>query len=431
MAQNRGMDFQYFLFQFALFSPLFTHFIAAVSTDRIQTDFKIALNNLIKQITFFQHKVHFWKMLKWSFDQISGISTIAKRFKRAQDPDLRGLQERLQSLNEAYKYIEMRHTLIGSHIEKCYEEVKEFTNLFVNSSTTVTDSLETIQNSLKDSEKVPMIRAHLEFLTMEYSNWVKSKIVSFRSLLYRQDTESSELLEDVLKEKRQAISNLQDRILLCDSSCSDFHTMKAELNRMKTHGSVDPHFLETLEKQKIVIEQITLQLQSDVHFLIEKETPFLEHSMDIVFSTHCPDQQIMGMMQRSVTHNSALLEQTPPSYLLLPPSMPIVAGKEDSEIEFSVSPGGKHILPLSMKVSTLPPNERQKGREIIWAIDVRDGELGLRVLFRDPNGDETVVQPMHRIGKPRGKLARWAKQIGGKWQGEFRGESIGNVGIAV
>ena len=102
--------------------------------------------------------------------------------------------------------------------------------------------------------------------------------------------ESSELLEDVLKEKRQAISNLQDRILLCDSSCSDFHTMKAELNRMKTHGSVDPHFLETLEKQKIVIEQITLQLQSDVHFLIEKETPFLEHSIDIVFSTHGPDQ---------------------------------------------------------------------------------------------------------------------------------------------
>ena len=124
-------------------------------------------------------------MLKWSFDQISGISTIAKRFKRAQDPDLRGLQERLQSLNEAYKYIKMRHALIGSHIEKCYEEVKEFTNLFANSSITVTDSLETIQNSLKDSEKVPMIRAHLEFLTMEYSNWVKSKIVSFRSLLYR------------------------------------------------------------------------------------------------------------------------------------------------------------------------------------------------------------------------------------------------------
>ena len=55
-------------------------------------------------------------------------------------------------------------------------------------------------------------------------------------------------------------------------------------------------------------------------------------------------------MQRSVAHNSALLAQTPPSYLLLPSSAPFVAGKEDSEIEFSVFPGGKHILPLSIKV---------------------------------------------------------------------------------
>lgn len=94
--------------------------------------------------------------------------------------------------------------------------------------------------------------------------------------------EAAELLEDALKEKRQAISSLQDRISLCDTSSSDLLTMRTELNRMKTHGSVDPHFVETFEKQKIVVEQITLQLQSDVHFLIEKEAPFLEHSMDIV-----------------------------------------------------------------------------------------------------------------------------------------------------
>ena len=53
---------------------------------------------------------------------------------------------------------------------------------------------------------------------------------------------------------------------------------------------------------------------------------------------------------------------------------------------------------------------------------MRDGEIGLRVLFRDPNGDETVLQPMHRIGKPRGKLVRWGK--GGMVMG--RGSFVGS-----
>lgn len=135
-------------------------------------------------MTTFVQKVHSAKMLKWSIDQISGISTIAKRFKKAQDPDLRGLQERLESLAEAYKYSRERDTLIGSHIEKCYEEVKEFTDFFVNSANTVANSLETIQNVCADSEKIPLVRAHLEFLYMEYSNWVKSKIVCLLALLY-------------------------------------------------------------------------------------------------------------------------------------------------------------------------------------------------------------------------------------------------------
>lgn len=135
-------------------------------------------------MTTFLQKALSAKMLKWSIDQISGISTIAKRFKKAQDPDLRGLQERLESLAEAYKYIPKWYSLIGSHIEKCYEEVKEFTEFFVNSANTVSSSLDTIQNMCADSEKVHIVRAHLEFLTMEYSNWVKSKIVCLLTLLH-------------------------------------------------------------------------------------------------------------------------------------------------------------------------------------------------------------------------------------------------------
>lgn len=56
------------------------------------------------------------------------------------------------------------------------------------------------------------------------------------------------------------------------------------------------------------------------------------------------------MVQRSVSHNSALLSQEPPNYLIHPDA-PFVEGKEDSEIDFTVSAGGFHILPLSIKVS--------------------------------------------------------------------------------
>ena len=63
-------------------------------------------------------------------------------------------------------------------------EVKEFTDFFVNSANTVANSLETIQNVCADSEKIPLVRAHLEFLYMEYSNWVKSKIVCLLALLH-------------------------------------------------------------------------------------------------------------------------------------------------------------------------------------------------------------------------------------------------------
>lgn len=42
------------------------------------------------------------------------------------------------------------------------------------------------------------------------------------------------------------------------------------------------------------------------------------------------------MMQRSVAHTHSLFVKEPPKYLL-DPSAPFVDGKEDSEIDFSVS----------------------------------------------------------------------------------------------
>lgn len=55
------------------------------------------------------------------------------------------------------------------------------------------------------------------------------------------------------------------------------------------------------------------------------------------------------MLQRSLSHNASLLQKEPPRYILYP-DQPFVEGKEDSEIDFVVSPRGYHILPLSIKV---------------------------------------------------------------------------------
>ena len=49
--------------------------------------------------------------------------------------------------------------------------------------------------------------------------------------------------------------------------------------------------MEEYEKLKIVVDQQKLQLQSDVHFIIERDTPFVEHAFDIVLST-CKHERV-------------------------------------------------------------------------------------------------------------------------------------------
>ena len=65
--------------------------------------------------------------------------------------------------------------------------------------------------------------------------------------------------------------------------------MQLQLGQMKSSNQVDPSFQEEYQKLKIVVDQQKLQLQSDVHFLLEKDTPFVEQCIDIVcvlFSSH-------------------------------------------------------------------------------------------------------------------------------------------------
>ena len=96
--------------------------------------------------------------------------------------------------------------------------------------------------------------------------------------------EISELLLTDLSEKKQAIEDLRSRISLCQKSCTSFKEMQLRLSKLKSQGESYPEFEEEYEKLRIVVDQQKLQLQSDVHFILEKESPFVEHGMDIVSS---------------------------------------------------------------------------------------------------------------------------------------------------
>ena len=85
-----------------------------------------------------------------------------------------------------------------------------------------------------------------------------------------------------LKDKRHSLNDLKQRINSCSRSCNSFQEMQLQINQMKKGGDVDPGVMEEYEKLKIVVDQQKLQLQSDVHFIIEQDTPFVEHAFDIV-----------------------------------------------------------------------------------------------------------------------------------------------------
>lgn len=94
-----------------------------------------------------------------------------------------------------------------------------------------------------------------------------------------------------LKEKRNSLSDLRQRIHSCSRSSSSFQEMQLQVNQMKKEGAVDAGVMEEYEKLKIVVDQQKLQLQSDVHFIIERDTPFVEHAFDIVLST-CKHERV-------------------------------------------------------------------------------------------------------------------------------------------
>ena len=97
------------------------------------------------------------------------------------------------------------------------------------------------------------------------------------------------MIINAVNDKRELLSELKKRIAICERSCVSLKDMQLQLGQMKSSNQVDPSFQEEYQKLKIVVDQQKLQLQSDVHFLLEKDTPFVEQCIDIVcvlFSSH-------------------------------------------------------------------------------------------------------------------------------------------------
>ena len=94
--------------------------------------------------------------------------------------------------------------------------------------------------------------------------------------------EITELLLTDLTEKRRVIEEFRKRISLCAESGAAYKEMFLHYSQLKSLGEDVLDIQEDCEKQKIVVEQQKLQLNSDIHFLLEKEKMFIEQNMDIV-----------------------------------------------------------------------------------------------------------------------------------------------------
>ena len=94
--------------------------------------------------------------------------------------------------------------------------------------------------------------------------------------------EITELLLTDLTEKKRIIEEFRKRITICAQSEAAYKEMFLQYSQLKNQGEDVTELQEECEKQKIVVEQQKLQLNSDIHFLLEKEKSFIEQNMDIV-----------------------------------------------------------------------------------------------------------------------------------------------------
>lgn len=91
-----------------------------------------------------------------------------------------------------------------------------------------------------------------------------------------------ELIMTDLDEKKRVIEELRNRISICAQSGSAYKEMCIQYTQMRNSGEDSAEMREECEKQAVVVEQQKLQLNSDVHFLLEKESLFIEQSVEIV-----------------------------------------------------------------------------------------------------------------------------------------------------
>lgn len=94
--------------------------------------------------------------------------------------------------------------------------------------------------------------------------------------------EAQETLISEILERKHTIEDLKQRINDCSKYCNNYLDMKLQLSHIKDKEELDPLTLQEYDRLQTIIHQQKLQLQSDVHFLVEKELSFINQSGDIV-----------------------------------------------------------------------------------------------------------------------------------------------------
>ena len=116
-------------------------------------------------------------MLKWHFDQISGIGALINGFNNIEDENLVLLLNRLKYLENVYMYSEFAYIITHSYIEKTCEHFCEYLQTYSKSMDAASHGAKCLEAVFPSSETLCQIRSHFDNLRFEYERQVRMKLV--------------------------------------------------------------------------------------------------------------------------------------------------------------------------------------------------------------------------------------------------------------
>ncbi|KAK8809825.1 hypothetical protein WA158_000768 [Blastocystis sp. Blastoise] len=170
---------------------------------------------------------------------------------------------------------------------------------------------------------------------------------------------------DLLDIKRQMLDSITDRIQICDRKNIELKSLKSVLANMEESKDENQSRIDTLLERitnlSVEVDNEKTQLKQDIELLYTYINKYILTSLNTIKDLHT---YLYSSLHTSLT--------APLPDIYDDPKAPLIAGKEDSEMDISVPPRDFHELPLAIR----------KGRCVKWTFSTGDVDIGFQVIFR-------------------------------------------------